>query len=244
MSSYEIVPDLAVCVVVGSVENTSRFLRSVYDTADHVSLQVFVVAERGLDCESLTTEFSDILFCPQGGSVSSGFNAVIERSSARYISFWDDTVVVLNGCLMRLVGFLDEEGEVGIVGPKMGSETGVIQQVARTFPSCLALFGRGLPGKLAPGWAEYASGETDWFAGSGMVVSRLLLDDIGALSHWRDHWQLDLCRRAKRAGWHVHYLHDAQVTASLALWQKKIAGGAIFFLRRWVGNFFLKIRNF
>ncbi len=236
MSSYEIVPDLAVVCVAGSVGQARRFLRSAYDTADHVSLEVFVVAGEGMDSEPLEVEFSGMVVCPLTGNVAKGINTAIKRSTARYVSFWDDGAVVAEGCLVRLVNFLDDEGEVGIVGPKMRSEAGFIQQVARTFPPLLSILNRGLPGKPMPGWDEYASGEADWLVGSGMVVSRLLLDDIGTLSSWLPLWQLDLCRRANRAGWHVHYLNDAQVAASLTLWQEKMAGRN--FLQKFV------IRNF
>ncbi len=238
----EIVPDLAICVVAGSVGQARKFLRSVFDTADHVSLEVFVVTEGGQGFESLVSEFAGVAICSEGGGVNGRLNKAISRSSARYVSFWDDTTVVLSGCLGNLVGHLDGEGDVGIVGPKMRNEAGVVQQVARTFPSFSTLLSYGLPGKVAPGWAEYASGETDWFAGSGMVVSRLLLDDIGILSPWLVLWQLGLCRRAKRAGWHVHYIHGAQVTASLTLWQKRMTGGGSFFLRRLVEVFLMQLR--
>jgi GT2 family glycosyltransferase len=220
--------------VAGVYGDIKKFLHSVYDTADHVSVEVFVVAEDGQLAESFLADgFPDVEICPWVGSVSGSFKGVVGRSTARYVSFWDDRSVVLNGCLMSLVGFLDDEGEVGIVGPKVRDDAGVIQQVARTFPNVFTLFGTSLPGGIVPGWHEYASAEVDWYAGSGVVVSRMLLDDIGSVSGRLCLWQLDLCCRAKRAGWHIRTIHDAQIIASLGAWQKKMAGGDSFFLRRW-----------
>ncbi len=241
-------PDLSLCVVApGSPSLTGRFLRAVHDTADHVSCEFFVLTRSSnRDYSALKEEFPGVVYGEYDGaaSLNRAINDVLRQSSGRYISFWDHTSVVSEGCLGRLVGFLDDVPEAGIAGPKMRDEKGRIQQVARTVPSFFSLLsGNALPGRVVSGWGEYAGGEAAWFAGSGMTISRYLLDDIGPVSRYLLlYWPIDLCLRARRAGWHVHYLHDAQIIASLSAWQKAMTCGKRSPAARLWEALFLKFR--
>ena len=236
----ELLPDLSVCVAgFGPPETTRRFLRTVYDKADHVSLEVFVICHGDRnDFSALQAEFPDltILAHHPGSYVNVTINRAIAASRGRYFSVWDDNTVVSGGCLPALVEFLDEVPEAGVAGPKIRDDRGEIQQVARTFPSFLSLLAAAGPqphGRPASGWSEYASGETDWFAGPGITVSRVLLDDIGGIHpDLLLYWPVDFCLRARRAGWHVHYLNDAQATGSLAAWQQTMTMGRELWWRR------------
>jgi len=110
----------------------------------------------------------------------------------------------------------------------MRDERGAIQQTVRTFPSFFSLLfaAQYPPGRPAAGWHEYAGGEADWYAGPGITCSRLLLDDVGGLHpNLPLYWPIELGLRARRAGWHVHYLNDAQATGSLAAWQQTFSMG-------------------
>lgn len=236
----EPLPDLSVCVAaLGPPENMGRFLRAVHDTADHVSLEVFVLC-RGerRDLSALQAEFPDLAIAAlhPGSAVNPAINRAIAASRGRYFSIWDDATVVSAGCLQRLVEFLDEVPEAGVAGPKIRDDRGEIQPVARTFPSFVSLLaatGPQPPGRTAIGWNEFAGGEADWYAGPGLTASRLLLDDIGGIHPGLAlYWPVDFCLRARRAGWHVHYLSDAQATGSLTAWQRTMGHGT-FARRLW-----------
>jgi GT2 family glycosyltransferase len=235
----EVQPDLTICVAArGSLEPLRRFLRAVYATADHVGLEVFVLGHgRQAEAAALADEYPDIamLGSHPGENPAKAINRAVHESSGRYFSVWDAGSVVTSGCLSTLVDFLDEVPEAGIAGPKIRNESGEIQQVARTSPSCLSLlFPAGSsPGSPAAGWSEYGGGETDWFAGPGLTVSRHLLDDIGGLHPGLAlYWPVEFCLRARRAGWHVHYLSAAQATGSLAAWRRTLCGERMTFRRR------------
>lgn len=230
----EVQPDLSVFVwAAGRPALIRRFLGTLYGTADHVGLEVFVaMRDPAGDAAALAEEFSDLTLvaCNGGDPPGRVVNEVLRRSRGRYFSLWDQSTMVAEGCLASLVDFLDEVPEAGIVGPKIRDESGRIQPVARKFPSVLSLIFSSslLPGQPVPGWGEYAGGEADWFAGPGMVVNRCLLDEINGFHSRLDgvFWQLELCRAALSSGWHVHYLHDAQATGSLARWQAATGGTA------------------
>lgn len=231
----EIAPDLSLCVVRGEAAGqTGRFLRSVYATDDHLSLEVFVLeGKAGKETAVLGRDFPEVIFRErEGAAVAGALNTFLLEASGRYLSLWDDGVVVDDNCLLKLVEFLDEVPDAGVAGPKMRDRQGRIQPVARSFPSLFSLLagGEGVPGRPAPAWGEYAGGEADWFAGPGLTISRLLLEEVGGINeHLSRLWPLELCQRAGRAGWHVHFLHDAQVTGSLSSWQRAVTrnrGGA------------------
>ena len=228
----EPLPDLTICVAgAESLETVRRFLRSVDETAGPVGLEVFVITSGGQEqAVALVAEYPDLTVVEQAPDrfLNPTINEVIARSTGRYFSVWDSTSVVSAGCLLSLVDFLDETPDAGVAGPKMRDERGAIQQTARTFPSFFSLLfaAQYPPGRPAAGWHEYAGGEADWYVGPGITCSRLLLDDIGGLHpNLPLYWPIELGLRARRAGWHVHYLNDAQATGSLAAWQQTFSMG-------------------
>lgn len=231
-------PDLTVCVTgFGPPEFSRRFLRSVYDTAEPVAVECFLICpmERH-DFSSLTEEFPGLHILTQlsASMVNTSINRALAESTGRYVSIWNDASLVGEGCLRGLVDFLDGVPDAGVVGPKIRNEKGEIQQVARSFPTFFSLLAdSGLqPGRPAPGWSEYAGGEADWFAGPGITFSRLLVDDIGLIQpHLLLYWPIDFCRRAKKAGWHVHYLHNAQAAGSIYSWRRSLTCGREIFWR-------------
>ena len=235
----EPLPDLTICVTgAGPLETMRRLLRSVQDTAGPVAVEVFVITSGSREeSAALAAEFPDLVVVEHNPAryLNSTINQVINGSTGRYFSLWDSATMVSEGCLLSLVDFLDEVPDAGVAGPKMRDEAGVIQQVARTFPSLFSLFwgAEYPPGRPAAGWNEYAGGEADWYAGPGITISRLLLDDIGGIHpHLPLYWPIDLCRRGRRAGWHVHYLNDAQATGSLAAWRQTLSMGRDMSRRR------------
>ncbi|MBI5556706.1 MAG: glycosyltransferase family 2 protein [Deltaproteobacteria bacterium] len=235
----EVQPDLTICVAAcGVLESTRRFLRAVYATAGHAGLEVFVLGlGRQAEAAALAAEFPAIAMLGghPGENMTKTINRAVHESGGRYVSVWDAGSVVTSGCLTSLVEFLDEAPEAGIAGPKIRNESGEIQQVARTSPSIFSLLlPSGMaPGRPAAGWNEYGGGETDWFAGPGLTVSRHLLDDIGGFHPGLTlYWPVEFCLRARRAGWHVHYLHEAQAAGSLGAWRQALSAGQESFLRR------------
>jgi N-acetylglucosaminyl-diphospho-decaprenol L-rhamnosyltransferase len=235
----EPLPDLTICVAgLGPLETTRRFLRSVFDTAGPVALEVFVInSVTQEESAALDAEFPDLAVVGHDPArfLNTTINQVISRSRGRYFSVWDSGTVVSEGCLLNLVEFLDETPDAGVAGPKIRNDRGQIQQVARTFPSFLSLLfaTEHPPGRPAVGWNEYAAGEADWFAGPGITFSRLLTGDIGGIHpNLSLYWPIEFCLRAHRAGWHVHYLNDAQATGSLAAWQRTLSMGRDISWRR------------
>lgn len=125
--------------------------------------------------------------------------------------------------VLRLVDHLDAHPEVGIVGPRVLNEDGSMQSSRFRFPSLLhLLLSATYLYKLfpdSPRWnrERYGgdeagrAGPTEAVSGCCFLVRRALLDRVGLLDErfFMYAEETDLCYRARRAGWEVHYLPDA-----------------------------------
>jgi N-acetylglucosaminyl-diphospho-decaprenol L-rhamnosyltransferase len=238
-----IVPDLSICVATTSKrpEVLERFLSSVSQTDDHLSMEIIVVDRYSVAKSSLEVirKFStvNLVEIDAGCSLASAFGQAMSISNGRYVSLWSDDIIVGIDSLVRLVEFLDENPDAGVVAPRMKNEIGEILPVARALPSLRDVMGSkpvlGLPVSERN---DQGSGESEWLLGPPMIINRCLFDEIGGISgQFPQYWHLEYCLRAARAGWHMLFCHDAQVKSSydsfrcknyisrLSLLQEKIA---------------------
>jgi N-acetylglucosaminyl-diphospho-decaprenol L-rhamnosyltransferase len=154
--------------------------------------------------------------CNQGAYVARG----------ETVLFINPDTLVEGDFFEGLEGFLDENPEAGVAGPRIVGADGEIQLTARKELSFLSGFlGRTslltrlfpknpLVKRLFPA-AEKLTGPTavDWIAGTCMAVRRRTLEEIGGMDerffmYFED---TDLCRRAREAGWLVYYLPHVEV---------------------------------
>ncbi|MFO7761299.1 MAG: glycosyltransferase family 2 protein [Thermodesulfobacteriota bacterium] len=218
-------PDFSVCVVTGEQKtDLLRFLDAVLKNDNHLRLEVIVVNQNLPYAELVNylEGFSghEILDCPAQLSKPRVFNLALRKCKGRYVSLWDQESLPEPACLLILAEFLDKNPEVGLAVPKLRNKRGVIQPVARSLPGFFSfLYPFGLPGRTAPGWSDYSSGEAPWLTGPGLTINRYLLEEIGCFSEELPTlWSLDLCLRALKAGWHCCYRHDAQAVADISQW--------------------------
>jgi len=126
-----------------------------------------------------------------------------------------DTQLV--GALDRLLGLMDERGDIGICGCRLELEDGTLDHAAkRSFPTPVGALGhftglgrrRGAAGRLAAYRAPTVeSGPVDAVNGAFMLIRRRALDEVGAFDEgfWMYMEDLDLCYRFAEAGWVTWY---------------------------------------
>jgi N-acetylglucosaminyl-diphospho-decaprenol L-rhamnosyltransferase len=153
-------------------------------------------------------------------------NQGMSDSGGEYVMFINPDTLVEDGFFESLQKFLDENPRTGMVGPRIVGAGGDLQLTARKELSFLSGFlGRTslltrlfpknpLVKRLFPA-AEKLTGPTvvDWISGTCMTVRRRTLEEIGPMDerffmYFED---ADLCRRAREAGWLVHYLPQVEV---------------------------------
>jgi len=129
------------------------------------------------------------------------------------------------GALQAMIDFMDSHPDAAAAGAKLVRPDGTIDQCCRGFPSPLALAGEYLGlAKIFPRcrvlgayrmtWFRYDRvAEVDQVMGSCMVISRAVLENIGAFDErFRIFFnEVDWCFRAKKAGFKVYFVPNAQV---------------------------------
>ncbi|MFA7384059.1 MAG: glycosyltransferase [Desulfurivibrionaceae bacterium] len=225
-------PDLAVCLLHNPTtpEGLFPFLDALLAQADPVALEIIVVAGQPEHpaLARLERAFPEITILESSGGdqPAKAHNHACRLATARHLSFWDENLRPQPGSLAALVRFLDENPETGLAGPRIVDPEGMVQPSVRSAPTLATLLclhtqmGRLFPAAphllkqhLLTEQDHLRSFEPEWLLDTCLVIRREVMEDIGLLdegfaAHYGD---ADYCLRARRAGWHLHYLAEAVV---------------------------------
>lgn len=222
--------DLSVCIVTRNRPDIiKRFLASLHETADPVAFEAIVVDNHSTDgtADMIAAQFPNVLLYEnsrQEPVVMAG-NRAMRIAGGRYISLWDDDIIIQAESLHRIIRFMDAHPDIGIAGPRIINANGAVQPSTRMWPTFFSmLFLHTAVGRIFPdfpllnkhlmlNWDHLTTDEVDWLAGSCLFIRREVVEEIGMpdeefISSYED---ADYCLRARRAGWHIHYLHDAVI---------------------------------
>jgi N-acetylglucosaminyl-diphospho-decaprenol L-rhamnosyltransferase len=132
-----------------------------------------------------------------------------------------DTLVHPRG-LAALVEFMDHNPHVGIGGSRLEEPDGRVQRSAFRFISVASQFEAGvrlgLVSRLLAPWIvapppPAGPRAVDWVSGASMIIRREVLQQIGLLDEGLYTYfdDIDICLRARRAGWPTWYVPDSRV---------------------------------
>lgn len=182
----------------------------------------------GLEC--VKAMFPDVEFARNKYNMgfAKAINRALEKSDSKYIVLINPDTVVKNGFFESVLDYMENNPEVGIVGPKILCNDGSVQGSARSFPNILsACFGRtSILTRLFPNnpiskaniLTTCCDGKTpievDWLSGACLVVRRDALNEVGSLDerffmYWED---VDWCKRMWTKGWKIVYYPKATIT--------------------------------
>ena len=205
-------------------------LKSIYDSLQELPAKVFVQDNGSRDHVERVASV-----CPQAilskNSYNLGFakavNIALKQGTAPYAVILNPDTCVQNDFFMVATQYMDENPDVGIMGPRILNADGSVQGSARAFPSPFTgLFGRNtfftkwFPNNkisrrnvLTSRSDGVTPMEVDWVSGACMVVRREAVDDAGFLDerfflYWED---TDWCKRIKASGWKVIYYPQASI---------------------------------
>jgi len=206
----EIQPDLTLCTVAGSdSQPLARLFRSLEDTADPVSVEIVVAETEPGAATGLADEVPGLLVLHAPGLTRlAALNRAIRHGQGRYTLVLDPEVLLLPGCLKRLIDYMDESPDVGLAVPRIVNGAGVTEPSAARFPGPSAM----LLGSAWPTLRDIPTqtGEIDWSDGGMYLLRRECLEEIGPLDESLPVWaELDLYRRAQQQGWHSSYVTEA-----------------------------------
>jgi N-acetylglucosaminyl-diphospho-decaprenol L-rhamnosyltransferase len=159
-----------------------------------------------------------------------GYGSGANRGAARtdpsteYLLCMNPDAWLQPGAVKAMVAVLEARPEVGIVGPLIEEADGGIYPSVRTFPSLGDAIGHAFLGMVwgdnpwtrryrMLDWDHERPGDVDWVSGSCFLVRRTTWEqlqgfDEGYFMYAED---VDLCWRARRAGWEVAFEPAARV---------------------------------
>lgn len=205
-------------------------LRSIYDTAADLNLEVIVVDNASTDDspQAIKKSFPQVKLIQNQTNL--GFtkanNQGIKTSRRECVMLLNSDTIVKPGALHTLVSYLDSHPQVGIVGPQLINPDDSIQPSGGYLPRlsniiAWMLFIDDLP-FIKPWFWSYQlrylpkfhhTRLFGWLQGAALVLRRSTLDQIGSLdeSIFMYAEDVELCFRAQKAGWLIYLVAEAQV---------------------------------
>ena len=221
-----------VSVVIVSY-NTQEILRNcleaLFEHSKGVAMEVFVVDNDSHDgsASMVKNDFPSVMLITNHENL--GFAAANNQAFAlargRYIILLNPDAYIRPLSLEHSIAFMDRTPMCGLCGGKIISPEGRLEPSARRFPSALSklLTMSGLRGTFAHspivnyhefgGFAHDKPMEVDWVPGTFTIVRKKMLDEIGYFDErfYIYYEETDLCMRAKKAGWTIYFIPDAEV---------------------------------
>lgn len=201
-------------------------LRSIYETANDLAFEVFVVDNASADGSAamVRERFPQVHLIENRENV--GFaranNQAIQQATGRYVLLLNSDTEVKSGALAALLNFMEAHPQAGAAGPYLLNADGSLQ------PSCYPMltpwreFWRLL--FLAPlarraaypmgRWDAHIPREVEVLKGACLLLRRAALEQVGLLDerYFIYTEEVDLCYRLARTGWKLYWVPQARVT--------------------------------
>lgn len=208
---------------------TLPMLESVYRTVKEAKpFEFWIVDNNSKDgsVEAIREKFPQVnLICnSQNAGFTEANNQAIQKCSGQYIFCLNPDTICLDGAIDRMVAYMDQHPQAGIVGSKLLNSDGSLQSSCRNFMTTRHLIlqhilpwnriSQKLAGKISlMYWDHSETRPVDWLLGASLMIRRECLDQIGLKdeSYFIFHEDSDWCFQAKKSGWDVVFVHDAQI---------------------------------
>ena len=221
--------DLSIIIVSWNTREILRkCLGSLCNHTRNISFETIVVDNGSSDgsAETVEKEFPQVKLIRNQENL--GFaranNIGIKAIAGRYLCLMNSDIFVLNGCLMNLITFMDQNLNVGMSGPRLLNRDHIFQPSCRYFPSiwnnlCHAfainrLFPKSafFSDSLMEHWEHDTVQSVDVLPGCLWMVRREALNQVGLLDerffiYGED---VDWCKRFHDHGWDVVFYPDAE----------------------------------
>jgi hypothetical protein len=171
-----------------------------------------------------------VLENPRPLPLAANVNAGIAATAGEYVLVANPDAVPEPGAVTTLVAFADAHPRCGIAGPRMRWPDGTWQPSRRRFPTVRGTLVRRTPlRRLRPPYETQRDHylldeqptepvEAEWLLGAFLLTRRTMLEELGGWDAGYRHYceDIDLCYRARQAGWGRWYVPAALVTHDYA----------------------------
>ncbi|NWG15956.1 MAG: glycosyltransferase family 2 protein [Chloroflexi bacterium] len=222
--------DLSIIIVSWNVADLlAACLDSILNnTPDSLAVEIIVVDSASSDdtVAQVYDRYPQVKLLPQTDNL--GFtrcnNIGLAASSGRYVMLLNPDTEIVGDALALMVDYLDQNADVGLIGPRTLNADGSTQSTRRRFPSLAVLFLESTwlqpfaPRAMLDAYymadaPDDATFDIDWAQGSALMARRAVYRQIGGLDEGYIMYseEVDWCKRAKNAGWRVVYLGAARI---------------------------------
>jgi N-acetylglucosaminyl-diphospho-decaprenol L-rhamnosyltransferase len=221
--------DISIIIVSWNVADLlKKCLDSIAANRGNLTLQTIVVDSASSDetVAQIRDSYPWVELYPQTENIGfvRGNNIGLEQTTGRHILLLNPDTEIIGDMLLQMVAYLDENPDVGIVGPHTLNPDGSTQPSKRRFPTPKIAFFEStwlqsvasqtlLDHYYAIDISDKSTVDVDWVQGHALMVRREVYDQIGGLDEGFVMFfeELDWCKRAKSTRWRVVYMGTAQV---------------------------------
>jgi hypothetical protein len=199
-------------------------LESISEYTSNLDYEILVVDNASSDdsVEMIEKEFPQVRLIKneEDFGFARANNQAIKESKGRYILLLNpDTQILNNGALEKMIGFMENNKKVGILGPKTVAKDGSLQISCYRFDSLSTLLSTNVFfNKLGKGntYKKFDFNQTkkvDMIMGGCLLTKREVIEDIGLLDEnfFLCSEDADWCLRAKKKGWEVVYYPTVEI---------------------------------
>lgn len=208
---------------------TRQCLKSIRQAKPDLEYEIIVVDNNSNDgvIEMVEEEFPETIVIAKecNAGFAAGNNDGIERARGRYVHILNPDIIITQGSLERMVQYMDEHPDVGILAPQLLNPDKTVQNSCYRFPSPMIPVYRRTPlAKTAPGkkaldeylmkgWDHRDIREIDWCLAASIMVRAKAIAEVGLLDerYFMYFEDCDWCRRFWQAGYRVVYFPLAKM---------------------------------
>jgi len=204
--------------------NTRDLLRTCLQSALADGAQEVVVIDNGSydgSIDMMRREFPSVRLkvLPSNPGYGAASNIAFRLCTAEYVLLLNSDTEIRPGALAALTRALDDQPQVGIIGPRLENPDGSLQRSVFPFPSpFISLFKRQpfafLVARL-PGLREYYPLNfshnnprwVPWVLGAAQAIRREAFDAVRGFdeTYVMYYEEVDLCYRMRKAGWETRF---------------------------------------
>jgi GT2 family glycosyltransferase len=221
-----------ICIVnYQSIDDTEKCIRSIAQHAGDIAIEIIVV-DNNSDTDEIINfqqrwkqqENLTIVLSPENVGFGQGNELGISIAKGEYFLILNPDIEVTENSIQSMIRHMDEQRDIGIVGPRLKYEDGAIQDSYRRFPKALDVIIKRTALKHIPIFKKRLSHflmwdknpetieDVDWLVGGALMIRRDSLKDLKTLFDKRFFLffeDTDLCRRMWEQGWRVTYFPKA-----------------------------------
>jgi GT2 family glycosyltransferase len=220
-------------IITANYNNSSSILScldSIVNNLKELDYEIIVVDNCSKDesCRLVREKYSNfhIIENIKNFGFARAINQGFKNTNGKYLMILNPDVKMASGLIEKLIKYMDDHSDVGLLLPKLINPDGSLQLSCRTFYNFSTLLFRKSPlGKIFPNhkvirkhllmdWNHEEVREVDWGLGACMIMRRNALTDGKILDdrfflYFED---VDLCLRLKKAGWKIIYYPNVVMT--------------------------------